>query len=161
MAANRNRDGLDGIEREPRGTGKASDARDRVDRDDIARRAYLKFEARGQGHGHDQEDWLEAEREAGVDRGSSSTSPLKRLWRASRAPAPRTQRVVRLARRFLAGEQGVRHRTIGRGRTEHGFATSARHARVSTVQARGRLTGVVPAHLRPPAGGQNPSPDSP
>ena len=64
MAANRNRDELDRIEREPRDTGKASDARDRVDRDDIARRAYLKFEASGQEHGHDQEDWLEAEREA-------------------------------------------------------------------------------------------------
>ena len=70
MVANRNRDELDRKERAPRSTGKATDARDRVDRDDIARRAYLRFEARGQEHGHDQEDWFEAEREAGVDPGS-------------------------------------------------------------------------------------------
>jgi hypothetical protein len=30
---------------------------------DIARRAYELFEARGGDHGHDVEDWLEAERE--------------------------------------------------------------------------------------------------
>jgi hypothetical protein len=32
--------------------------------DDIARRAYERFRARGEEHGHDQEDWFEAEREA-------------------------------------------------------------------------------------------------
>jgi len=34
------------------------------DRERIARRAYERFEARGREHGHDQEDWFEAEREA-------------------------------------------------------------------------------------------------
>ena len=29
----------------------------------IGRRAYELFEARGREHGHDQEDWLDAERE--------------------------------------------------------------------------------------------------
>jgi hypothetical protein len=33
-------------------------------RDDIARRAYERYEARGREDGHDQEDWFEAEREA-------------------------------------------------------------------------------------------------
>lgn len=32
-------------------------------RDDIAVRAYARFEARGFQHGHDVEDWLAAERE--------------------------------------------------------------------------------------------------
>jgi hypothetical protein len=36
-------------------------------RDDlIARRAYQRFEERGREHGHDLDDWLEAEREVGV-----------------------------------------------------------------------------------------------
>ena len=64
MADNRNRDELDRMERAPRGSGKPADARGRADRDDIARRAYLRFEARGQEHGRDQEDWFAAEREA-------------------------------------------------------------------------------------------------
>ena len=29
----------------------------------IARRAYERFQLRGGAHGHDQEDWFEAERE--------------------------------------------------------------------------------------------------
>ncbi len=33
------------------------------DRDRIAARAYELFVARGQEHGHDQEDWWQAERE--------------------------------------------------------------------------------------------------
>ncbi len=33
------------------------------DRSAIARRAYERFMARGGAHGHDLEDWLEAERE--------------------------------------------------------------------------------------------------
>ncbi len=32
-------------------------------REAIAKRAYQKFLARGCKHGHDQQDWLEAERE--------------------------------------------------------------------------------------------------
>lgn len=35
-----------------------------VDESDIARRAYRRYEERGFEHGHDVEDWLEAEREA-------------------------------------------------------------------------------------------------
>jgi hypothetical protein len=33
------------------------------DQDRIASRAYERFESRGGEHGHDQEDWFEAERE--------------------------------------------------------------------------------------------------
>jgi hypothetical protein len=40
--------------------------------DDIARRAYERFRARGEEHGHDQEDWFAAERE--LRDGSSRTS---------------------------------------------------------------------------------------
>jgi Protein of unknown function (DUF2934) len=35
-----------------------------MDQGDVAQRAYRRFEARGYEHGHDMEDWLEAEREA-------------------------------------------------------------------------------------------------
>jgi hypothetical protein len=38
------------------------------DAEQISRRAYERFEARGGEHGHDQEDWLEAERELRQDR---------------------------------------------------------------------------------------------
>lgn len=38
-------------------------ARPLPNEDDIARRAYERFEARGREHGRDQEDWFEAERE--------------------------------------------------------------------------------------------------
>lgn len=31
--------------------------------DEIARRAYERYRARGGAHGHDQDDWYEAERE--------------------------------------------------------------------------------------------------
>ena len=34
-----------------------------VTEDDIARRAYALYLARGGGHGEDQADWLQAERE--------------------------------------------------------------------------------------------------
>ena len=34
-----------------------------VETDAIARRAYERFEERGREHGHDIEDWLDAERE--------------------------------------------------------------------------------------------------
>ncbi len=33
-----------------------------AERDAIARRAHERFEQRGREHGHDQEDWFEAER---------------------------------------------------------------------------------------------------
>jgi len=34
---------------------------------DVARRAYDLFQARGGEHGHDIEDWLQAERELNMD----------------------------------------------------------------------------------------------
>jgi hypothetical protein len=34
-----------------------------VDRDDISRRAYERYEERGREPGHDVDDWLEAERD--------------------------------------------------------------------------------------------------
>ena len=34
-----------------------------VDRDETARRAYERYEERGREHGHDLDDWFEAERE--------------------------------------------------------------------------------------------------
>ena len=45
-------------------------ARGRDDDREIARRAYERFLARGGQHGHDQEDWYEAERSV---RGAGST----------------------------------------------------------------------------------------
>jgi hypothetical protein len=42
----------------------SSSAGDVGDDGDVARRAYRKFEERGYEHGHDAEDWYEAEREA-------------------------------------------------------------------------------------------------
>lgn len=41
----------------------AEDTMDADDRDEIAHRAHERFQARGGEHGHDQEDWFEAERE--------------------------------------------------------------------------------------------------
>jgi hypothetical protein len=38
------------------------------DEGDVARRAYRRFEARGFEHGHDMDDWLEAEREEREER---------------------------------------------------------------------------------------------
>jgi hypothetical protein len=38
------------------------------DAEQISRRAYERFEARGSEHGHDQEDWFEAEREVRQNR---------------------------------------------------------------------------------------------
>jgi Protein of unknown function (DUF2934) len=51
---------------------------------DIARRAYELYEQRGRDHGHDLDDWLQAERDL---RGVSVTIPVtggekKRLRRA-------------------------------------------------------------------------------
>ena len=37
-------------------------------REQIAKRAYELFVARGGEHGHDQEDWLQAERELSLGR---------------------------------------------------------------------------------------------
>ena len=42
--------------------GSASEAATTVDAGDVAQMAYELFERRGRVHGHDLEDWLEAER---------------------------------------------------------------------------------------------------
>ena len=49
----------------------------RVRAEDIRRRAYSLFQARGSEHGHDVDDWLVAEAEllTGENRGIASTSP--------------------------------------------------------------------------------------
>jgi hypothetical protein len=48
-------------------------------REDVAKRAYELFLARGCTHGHDQEDWLQAERELGVVRNSEDKGKTDRL----------------------------------------------------------------------------------
>ncbi len=45
-----------------RGADPAGQARE-IDREEIARRAYQRYEQRGREPGHDQEDWFDAERE--------------------------------------------------------------------------------------------------
>jgi len=40
-----------------------SDSARSEDRDEISRRAYERYEERGREHGHDLDDWLEAERD--------------------------------------------------------------------------------------------------
>ena len=35
----------------------------RINDDEISRRAYERYEERGREHGHDLDDWLEAERD--------------------------------------------------------------------------------------------------
>lgn len=40
-----------------------------IDQEDIARRAFELYEARGCEQGHDVEDWLQAERELAEERG--------------------------------------------------------------------------------------------
>ena len=50
----------------PRGADPAGQARDAVrpiSREEIARRAYERYEKRGRQPGRDQDDWLHAERE--------------------------------------------------------------------------------------------------
>jgi hypothetical protein len=49
-------------ERDPIQSGGAGDA-STPNADRISQRAYERFRARGGEHGHDQEDWFEAERE--------------------------------------------------------------------------------------------------
>lgn len=52
------------------------------DREAVARRAYELFEARGHLPGHEEEDWLEAERQLGGERKPKA---------ARKKPAARTQ----------------------------------------------------------------------
>ena len=47
-----------------RDMGETSD-RPSADRDLVARRAFESYEQRGAEHGHDVDDWLDAERELG------------------------------------------------------------------------------------------------
>jgi hypothetical protein len=46
---------------DPRGS--AQENRRELDREEIARRAYERYEARGGEHGRDQEDWFNAEQD--------------------------------------------------------------------------------------------------
>jgi hypothetical protein len=54
----------------------ASEERSRQSADEhrerVAQRAYERFQARGSEHGHDQDDWLEAERDLSNARGESN-----------------------------------------------------------------------------------------
>lgn len=43
--------------------GSFADNSRRTSEDDIAQRAYERYEARGREHGHALDDWLDAERE--------------------------------------------------------------------------------------------------
>jgi hypothetical protein len=55
---------------EPSDTAQASEPTPgQLDSEQIARRAYERFEARGREHGHDQEDWFDAEEELRGTRG--------------------------------------------------------------------------------------------
>ena len=46
-----------------------------ITKDDVARRAYELFLARGQGEGQDVEDWLEAERQLEAESMAPSIEP--------------------------------------------------------------------------------------
>jgi Protein of unknown function (DUF2934) len=46
-----------------------------ITKDDVARRAYELFLARGQGEGQDVEDWLEAERQLKTESMAPSIEP--------------------------------------------------------------------------------------
>jgi hypothetical protein len=54
---------------DPHGNATATPTSGQPESESIARRAYERFEMRGGEHGHDQEDWLEAEREIRNERG--------------------------------------------------------------------------------------------
>lgn len=49
--------------------------------DEVARRAYQRYEARGCAHGCDQEDWFEAERELRQSVSSSDTDASQGVGR--------------------------------------------------------------------------------
>jgi Protein of unknown function (DUF2934) len=54
-----------------------------LNHNEIARRAYELYEARGREDGHDQEDWLQAERdlieiEASTERPPAAVTPHRR-----------------------------------------------------------------------------------
>ena len=43
----------------------------------ISRRAYELYQLRGESHGHDAEDWLEAERQVNADIAESPKEPAR------------------------------------------------------------------------------------
>lgn len=54
-------------------------------REDVERRAYELYEKRGGGHGHDWEDWLQAEREVrGAERFAGSSVAADKPSRRTR-----------------------------------------------------------------------------
>ena len=53
----------DAMNREPSEANSDPSSNGPSERDSIAVRAYRRFEERGREHGHDLDDWLEAERE--------------------------------------------------------------------------------------------------
>jgi hypothetical protein len=59
-----------------------------VETDAIARRAYERFEQRGREHGHDVEDWLDAERELHARRPAAAATPASALVRATEPLEP-------------------------------------------------------------------------
>jgi hypothetical protein len=63
--------------------------------EDVARRAYDLFLSRGSQHGHDVDDWLEAERELAVATMSSGagrrTAPAPRATRSAAKPRRRSR----------------------------------------------------------------------
>jgi hypothetical protein len=62
MADSRDRNESDRM-RDTAGEPDRDQTRGAADRERIQRRAYERYQERGGGHGHDQEDWYEAERE--------------------------------------------------------------------------------------------------
>jgi hypothetical protein len=67
-------------------------------RDDVARRAYELFQARGNEPGHDLEHWLEAERElsrTAEDEGTGSRVELDAIESAELPPAEATSHHAR------------------------------------------------------------------
>jgi outer membrane protein TolC len=54
---------------------------------DIARRAYELYEKRGREHGHDLDDWLQAERELQDALSSTAASLLEGGHHSARTPA--------------------------------------------------------------------------
>jgi DUF2934 family protein len=56
-------DALRGVEDIPSHDDMPTTAAPSVDPDRVARRAYQRYQTRGGAHGHDLQDWYEAERE--------------------------------------------------------------------------------------------------
>lgn len=63
MAKSQQRPGEPARKDEAAGSTADMEPASQVDQTKVARRAYERFQTRGAEHGHDQEDWFEAERE--------------------------------------------------------------------------------------------------